>query len=419
MDMQTAATELAPPVDGAGLRCLWIARELPFPTNTGDRIYTARLAKALGDAGADVTFVGLEASQERDVPTDWPIRFVGVAGKKRSYWRAVMSSAPLVMAAHTTASFGSCLDDLLNQHWDAIVIDHYGSGWVLDRVKAKCAGTASVLVHIAQNHEESLAYSLYRSAQRQLLTRIYLFQNFLKTRRIERRLVKETDLVSAITVEDRNTFQKVAPATHYIILTPGYAEAAAPPREIGNATSRHVILVGSYRWVVKHENLRLLLRAADAAFAKNGIVLDVIGDVPEQIRDEFAGQLKATHFHGFVDDVAAFKSAARLALVPEVIGGGFKLKFLDYIFGRVPVASISAAAAGLPEEVRAHLLLAPDLDGLVQTVIEHIDRLDLLQDMQQRALDAARSQFDWRDRGVALLAEINRLRLERVVRSAT
>jgi glycosyltransferase involved in cell wall biosynthesis len=210
----------------------------------------------------------------------------------------------------------------------------------------------------------------------------------------------------------------VAPATQYIILTPGYAESAAPPREIGHTSSRHVILVGSYRWVVKHENLRLLLRAADAAFAKHGIVLDVIGDVPEQIRHEFDGQLKATRFHGFVDDVAAFKSAARLALVPEVIGGGFKLKFLDYIFGRVPVASISAAAAGLPEEVRRHLLLAADLDRLVHTVIEHIDQLDVLQDMQQQALEAARSQFDWRDRGAALLAEINRLRLLRVVRSA-
>jgi glycosyltransferase involved in cell wall biosynthesis len=418
MDMQTSVAGLAPPSSGAGLRCLWIARELPFPTNTGDRIYTARLAKALGDAGADVTFVGLEAGQHADVPADWPIRFIGVAGKKRSYWRAVLSTAPLVMAAHATTSYSTCVDDLLQQHWDAIVIDHYGSGWVLDRVKQRTAGSATVLVHIAQNHEESLAYSLYRSAQRHLLTRVYLFLNFLKTRRIERRLVKEVDLVSAITNEDRDTFQKVAPATQYIILTPGYAESAAPPREIGHTSSRHVILVGSYRWVVKHENLRLLLRAADAAFAKHGIVLDVIGDVPEQIRHEFDGQLKATRFHGFVDDVAAFKSAARLALVPEVIGGGFKLKFLDYIFGRVPVASISAAAAGLPEEVRRHLLLAADLDRLVHTVIEHIDQLDVLQDMQQQALEAARSQFDWRDRGAALLAEINRLRLLRVVRSA-
>ncbi len=68
--------------------------------------------------------------------------------------------------------------------------------------------------------------------------------------------------------------------------------------------------------------------------------------------------------------------------------------------------------------MRQHLLLAADLEALVQTVIAHIDRLDLLQEMQQRALDAARSQFDWRDRGVALLAEINHMRLEHVVRSA-
>ena len=94
---------------------------------------------------------------------------------------------------------------------------------------------------------------------------------------------------------------------------------------------------------------------------------------------EFAGQLEShKRFHGFVDDVTAFYMNAKpvIALVPEVIGGGFKLKFLDYIFGRVPVASISAAAAGLPVEVRQATCCSPQIArcSLSTAVIEHIDR---------------------------------------------
>ena len=84
--------------------------------------------------------------------------------------------------------------------------------------------------------------------------------------------------------------------------------------------------------------------AADAVFARNDIQLDVIGGVPDKLREELASNSRATRFHGFVDDIAPFFSAARMAVVPEFIGGGFKLKYLDYIFGRVPVASISTAA---------------------------------------------------------------------------
>jgi hypothetical protein len=51
-------------------------------------------------------------------------------------------------------------------------------------------------------------------------------------------------------------------------------------------------------------------------------------------------------------------------------------------------------------------------------VIDHIDRADQLDLQQQNALNAARSLFDWRDRGRTLLAEIEHLRLERLARLA-
>ncbi len=45
-----------------GLRCLWLARQIPLPLRSGDKIYTARLAQALAAAGASVTFVRLATS---------------------------------------------------------------------------------------------------------------------------------------------------------------------------------------------------------------------------------------------------------------------------------------------------------------------------------------------------------------------
>ena len=44
------------------MRCLWLARAIPLPLNSGENTYTARLAQALVAAGASVTFMGLAAS---------------------------------------------------------------------------------------------------------------------------------------------------------------------------------------------------------------------------------------------------------------------------------------------------------------------------------------------------------------------
>jgi glycosyltransferase involved in cell wall biosynthesis len=99
---------------------------------------------------------------------------------------------------------------------------------------------------------------------------------------------------------------------------------------------------------------------------------------------------------------------ARIAVVPEEIGGGFKLKFLDYIFGRVAVASLGHATAGLPEEIRRAMICCEDVPALVRAIVDRIDDTDGLTALQDAALHAAQARYRWADRGRDLLAAIRR-----------
>jgi hypothetical protein len=107
-----------------------------------------------------------------------------------------------------------------------------------------------------------------------------------------------------------------------------------------------------------------------------------------------------------VSEVGPFLAQARIAIVPELIGGGFKLKFLDYIFGRVPVATVDVAAAGLPARLRDDLIIRPDFDGLTSAIIDHIDRLEQLNRLHTAAFEQARSLYRWEDRGLQLQQRI-------------
>lgn len=393
------------------MNCLWIARELPFPADAGDRIYSANLAGALAEAGGAVRFLGFAADGSEPTPTAVsPVRWVPVNGARRSRGRALFSTLPIAAAIHDTPAYRSALDAQLQEEaWDAIVFDSYGSGWALKRYLAtrRPAGAPPpVLVYVSHNQEGALWHDMARHSRASAQRRIALWQNWLKVRTLERFILRHVDVTTAISGEDAAALAAFAPERPMVVLPPGYSGASQSERVIDADCPKRVVLIGSFRWVVKQENLRRFVELADGAFHRHGIAFDVIGDVPESLLAELQPRLKATVFHGFVDDVAPFFARARLAVVPEAIGGGFKLKFLDYIFGRVPVATLAAAAAGLPPGIRKNLLSRRDPAALVDAIVAHMDRLPVLNDMQQGAFEAAGHLYRWRDRGSALYEAI-------------
>jgi glycosyltransferase involved in cell wall biosynthesis len=385
------------------LRCLWLARAMPFPLDSGDRIYTACLARALADAGCHVHFTGLATAPADLPPEHRHILWDAIPGGGLPTWRSLLSPQPLNGAIHATPAYRRHLSELLARRWDMVVLDHYGMAWALPEVRRSRHWQTQppVVVHVAHNHETTLWRDMVRLFRGAPWRRLALWQNLRKVERVEKQLATGVDLLCCIAAEDAQAFAVARGEGRILVLTPGYSGLQMPDRTLGRDTPRRVVMVGSFRWVAKQENLRALVQAADAVFTRHGIGLDVVGDVPDALRAELAGYPSVT-LHGFVGDIAPLLRRARMALVPERIGGGFKLKFLDYVFGRMPVVTLDAAAAGLPTAVRSAMLSCADLEGLVQTVVERIDDLPLLDRLQRQAYDAALPLFHWPDRGIAL-----------------
>jgi hypothetical protein len=387
----------------AGIKVLWIARYIPYPLDAGAKVYSAKLAESLAAAGATVRFLGFGPAG--GAPQDSGVEYVSVGSGQRSQIAAIVSRLPLAAALDATAEYESLLTEQLQAEWDAIVLDGYGSGWSLSRCLdyvREQSPRRTVLVHVSHNHESSVWRSMAREARGSLVRRAVLWQNSLKVRALERRIVDNVDVLSAISDEDLTALASSLPPEQTVTLTPGYAGGLVSERFIGEWTPRRVVIVGSFRWIMKQENLVRFIECADPVFHRHDIQLDIVGDVPEELLATLRPRCTSTTFHGFVDDMAPLLNQARIAVVPELIGGGFKLKFLDYFFTRVPVATLSAAAAGLPQPLRALLIAADDLPALVASIVANIERVDRLNQLQDRAFHAARSLFRWEDRGVRL-----------------
>jgi len=392
---------------------------MPLPLVSGDRVYTHGLSQALAGAGVDVTFLAHQDSQGRlsGEPTDF-LRYECITGGTRSYyWVALTSQLPVTAAIHDTGAARKRLAELLagdKGDFDAIVLDQLGAGWALSRIKrwirrrrhAEPDFQAPTLIYLAHNHERVVWADMARDATGSWPRRVVVRSNARKVARLESQLIDGVDQVISITNEDANALVADGLRKRPFVVTPGYANEAASARTISATTPRHVVMVGSFKWAIKEENLRQFIALADPAFARHNIRFDVIGKMPDRLRRALEPKLRATTLHGFVADTQSLFANARMAVVPEQIGGGFKLKVLDYIFGRMPVATIEAAAAGLPVEVKEQLLMASDLRHLVDRIIANIDRYNRLNSMQSNALMHAQDAFQWPDRGIQLKGAI-------------
>ncbi len=390
------------------MKCLWLAREMPFPLLAGDRIYSRGLAGALAQAGAEVVFTGLAGAGEPQQATG--IAWHVVPGGERMRLGAVLSPLPLVAARHATRAYRSAIKRLLAQEaWDAVIIDHYGMAWALDEL----SNSQAVRVMVAHNHEAGVTQAQWRDRSRKLPTRLYLWQNWLKTRRLENRAARTCDLITTITDADARRFDASAPAARVIVATPGYAGRTLAMRTISEATPRSVIMFESYRWSAKRASLQILLDSADPVLAAAGVALHVVGDMDEAFRAAMAKRYPSAQFHGFVDDPTPYLRSARMSLLSEPVGGGFKLKLLEYLFQRVPVAALRACVAGLPDAISAEMILASDIDTLLARVVAEIDDVAALDGRQSRAYALAAGAFDWADRGRHMLDAIRSARSRR------
>jgi glycosyltransferase involved in cell wall biosynthesis len=392
------------------VRCLWLTLADPEPRYNGQFLYSGGLIDSVARAGGDVEVLGLGRSESADANAK---RGQGVVwwlpdDPPYSHWGSLASTLPHTAYRCRTTGMRRSLDKLLGRGgWDGIIFDGISTGWALPRVLEHYAGRSDRprLIYISHNHEESLRAQIAES-QTLFLKRQAVRLDALKVSRLERGLVDAVDLVTAITQEDLELYQQRRCDKPMDVLTPGYCGRRLGKRRISTALPRRAVIVGSFDWIAKRMNLAEFVDIADPLFAAADAELQAVGSADESFLSQLRQRAVATHFTGTVPDIEPFLDQARIAIVPERNGGGFKLKVLEYVFNRVPIFALNGSFAGVPLSHNDSVMLYPDHAALAHGVLEAIDDLDRLNRLQERAFAACSGQFDWSSRGQQIVSAI-------------
>lgn len=395
---------------GAVMKCLWLTQTDPEPRHNGQLIYSGGLIDAISASGARVDVVGAmrPGAARRSYDRQARLRWFLAEQKPRPLWHTLFSSLPNVADRNWTPELQALLDARLAEGgWDVIVFDSLSAGWALGSVLRHYPqrGRRPRLVYVAHNHEESLRRQVAREHPDPLRRQI-LLRDAAKVTRLEQAMVRSADAVTAITPEDRDRFLADHPDRDIAVIMPGYGGDYVDQRRISERQPRRAVIVGSFDWIAKRLNLEQFLAAADPLFSSHNAELQVIGSAREEFLRRVRRRFVATQFTGTVSGLPALMQEARIALVPEHHGGGFKLKALDYVFNRLPILALEGSVAGMPMQHDDGILFYRDYRALAAGVLQVMDDFDRLNRLQERAYTLCRDQFDWCSRGRQLLAAV-------------
>jgi glycosyltransferase involved in cell wall biosynthesis len=391
------------------MHCLWLTLADPDPATNGQLIYSKGLIEAARDAGAALRVIGLARresprSVRKLLGIDWRLAEEQV----QSPWRRQLSPVPVVAHRGNAPDMKRLLDQALAERpWDAIVFDSLSSGWALGAVARHCRQSLAPprVVYLSHNHEVTVARRIVKEARG--LRRVAKVIDYLKVRRLERRLVAAADLVTSNTPDDCRRFAAGAKGRSIVFLPPGYAGPRIEARTIDDSVPRRAILVSSLDWPPKRAAVEAFLATATAMLAREGVELQVVGEAEPAYLETLRRRFPSVDFVGRVDDVRPYMRQARLALVPDLLGG-FKLKGLDYVFNRLPILAMRIALPGMPLEGGTNIGLYDSHAALADGVVELIDDFPRLNAWQAAAYDACADRFDWLRIGHHLVQHIDK-----------
>lgn len=403
------------------MRILFLSYELPTEADNGDRVYTVNILRELVDNGHYVHLVCFESTHEAakngnpkklsdsgasQMQCSCAQRLTSVPFVSKSMYRCFCSPMPGMMAHRFSRRYIRTVIDILGKEpdFDAVIVNHFKMSYIIEAIKSHTGRAAKVI--ITHNVEAPTTRTIYHNHKHPVYKCAY-FIDFLKMKRYEPKCLAQYDMVTAISNTDHDYFVREYGLKNVRILKPGidvteYASNYPDPRK-----DRSVIICGSFYWEAKRSNLLSLLNSPKfGLLGSNGIKLRIVGNAPEAFVEYVRNKYPQVQITGRVPDVRPYYHGCSIALIPEVMGGGFKLKLLEAMALKKAVIGLSNSINESLMEPGTHYYTATDMNDLIIKVVRLMQQPLEVRKLAQNAYRLLESDYTWRDTHDALINAI-------------
>ncbi len=409
-----------PPVSSPPLRILWVKSGPLLPANTGGRIRTHQMLRAMNRQHEVTFFAQRDTTQpdDEDKPgADYARRRIFTKWRDAPRGSAkfifgvlmnqFMSPMPYALWKYASAKFDRHLRKMDGSgEYDLVVCDFltpaqsfspYGS-------KTPCV--------IFQHNVEALIWERMAENEKRPLAKLYLQLQHKRMEWWEKILCGRFNGVITVSPEDSKLCRERYGLKNVLGDVPAgvdveyFAKVRATPAE-----DQVIGFLGSMDWLPNIEGVRWFIEQALPQVRKSlpqAKVLVIGRNPPESLRQLAKGD-PLIEFTGTVKDVRPHLARCSVMAVPLLSGGGTRIKLLEIMAAGRAVVSTTVGAEGLGLVHQRHLLLADQPESFAASVISLLQNPAQTQTLSQQAYDEAACPQSWQaasERFIALARKV-------------
>lgn len=350
-------------------KILFVTPYNPENRNVGDKVYTWDILRALKYNDANYVHVVMFENDDTEISKANLAELVNdvtyIPFEYKTRIQMFLSRYPSSMKNRKTNRMIKAVTRILSEgNYDVVMINMLKLTYLINTIKRFPVKS----IFISHNVEYQVSRSIYKHIANPILKLIY-WQDYLKTFFYEKLYTPQFDAITTICDKDAETYHHNGWGNPYVI---------RPIVDVSSLyhkflESRKIILCGSFTWLPKKINLNRVLNSSKISLLKqNNCRLDIVGRA-EPAEIDKGNRIPGVLVTGPVEDVHTYYHDATVAIVPEMAGGGFKLKIAEAIQHHVPIVALEGSVTDFNMKPGVHYIEVHDFDELIETAVELID----------------------------------------------
>jgi polysaccharide biosynthesis protein PslH len=280
-----------------------------------------------------------------------------------------LSKYPAMIANRKTPQMiDKVIEVLSSENYDIVFVNMFRMAYLIEYIKNFNIDK----IFIGHNVEHLLSRSTYKYSNN-LGVRIAYYVDYLKTKYWEKRYLLQYDKITAICDADIESYKNLLGLKNVELLTP---VVDCSDDFIMNNTNE-LIVCGAFTWTPKRLNLLKLLsnKSLELLLIKDS-KLNIIGRALQK-DIEIGNRIPNVYLSGEVESVEPYYQKAAVALIPELVGGGFKLKIAEAVHYHLPIVAIKGSVTDSKMLNGIHYIEVDSFEELISKGIELLNDIEL------------------------------------------